>query len=79
MTKHTLRVGVIGGGQLARMMTPPAINLGLQIKVLAEAQGSSCKFKFWPRPRGHLLKWQPQWWATTTSLKWFENSLAPLM
>ena len=36
-------VGVIGGGQLARMMTPPAINLGLQIKVLAEAQGSSAE------------------------------------
>lgn len=34
-------VGVIGGGQLARMMTPPAINLGLEIKVLAEAVGSS--------------------------------------
>ncbi|MFM5904825.1 MAG: 5-(carboxyamino)imidazole ribonucleotide synthase [Micrococcales bacterium] len=35
------RVGVIGGGQLARMMTPPAINLGLSLKVLAEAHGSS--------------------------------------
>ena len=34
-------VGVIGGGQLARMMTPPAINLGLEIKVLAETEGSS--------------------------------------
>jgi 5-(carboxyamino)imidazole ribonucleotide synthase len=34
-------VGVIGGGQLARMMTPPAINLGLEIKVLAESVGSS--------------------------------------
>ena len=34
-------VGVIGGGQLARMMTPPAINLGLDIKVLAEVAGSS--------------------------------------
>ena len=34
-------VGVIGGGQLARMMTPPAINLGLELKVLAEAEGSS--------------------------------------
>lgn len=41
MTKRTPRVGVIGGGQLARMMTSPAINLGLQIKVLAEADGSS--------------------------------------
>ena len=43
MTKRTPRVGVIGGGQLARMMTPPAINLGLQIKVLAEAAGSSAE------------------------------------
>jgi len=34
-------VGVIGGGQLARMMTPPAINLGITLKVLAEAEGSS--------------------------------------
>ncbi|MFM5903690.1 MAG: 5-(carboxyamino)imidazole ribonucleotide synthase, partial [Microbacteriaceae bacterium] len=37
----TLRVGVIGGGQLARMMIVPAINLGLEIKVLAEAENSS--------------------------------------
>ncbi len=33
-------VGVIGGGQLARMMVPPAINLGLQIRVFAESEGS---------------------------------------
>lgn len=37
----TPRVGVIGGGQLARMMIVPAINLGLEIKVFAEAEGSS--------------------------------------
>jgi 5-(carboxyamino)imidazole ribonucleotide synthase len=35
------RVGVIGGGQLARMMIVPAINLGLELKVLAEAENSS--------------------------------------
>ena len=35
------RVGVIGGGQLARMMVVPAIELGLELKVFAEAQGSS--------------------------------------
>ncbi|CAB4624188.1 unannotated protein [freshwater metagenome] len=35
------RVGVIGGGQLARMMTVPAINLGLELKVLAESDNSS--------------------------------------
>jgi 5-(carboxyamino)imidazole ribonucleotide synthase len=36
-----MRVGVIGGGQLARMMVPPAIALGLDIRVLAETDGSS--------------------------------------
>lgn len=38
-----LRVGVIGGGQLARMMTPPAINLGITLRVLAEAEASSAE------------------------------------
>ncbi len=36
-------VGVIGGGQLARMMIPAAINLGLELRVFAEAEGSSAK------------------------------------
>lgn len=39
--RGSIRVGVIGGGQLARMMVPPAIHLGLQISVLAEMEGSS--------------------------------------
>ena len=30
-------VGVIGGGQLARMMQGPAVELGVQLSVLAEA------------------------------------------
>jgi 5-(carboxyamino)imidazole ribonucleotide synthase len=34
-------VGVIGAGQLARMMVPPAIELGLGIRVLAENAGES--------------------------------------
>ncbi len=34
-------VGVIGGGQLARMMVPAALNLGLDIRVLAESVDSS--------------------------------------
>jgi 5-(carboxyamino)imidazole ribonucleotide synthase len=38
-----LRVGVIGGGQLARMMIPPAVHLGIEISVLAEAEGSSAR------------------------------------
>lgn len=37
----SFRVGVIGGGQLARMMIPQAINLGFEFAVLAEAQGMS--------------------------------------
>ncbi len=36
-----MRVGVIGGGQLARMMVPPAVELGLEIRVLAETEGLS--------------------------------------
>jgi len=32
-------VGVIGGGQLARMMIPAATNLGLTLRVLAEKEG----------------------------------------
>ncbi|MFT4122886.1 MAG: 5-(carboxyamino)imidazole ribonucleotide synthase [Microbacteriaceae bacterium] len=34
-------VGVVGGGQLARMMIPPAIELGIDIRVLAENEGES--------------------------------------
>lgn len=34
-------VGVIGGGQLARMMIPPAVNLGLELRVFAESRESS--------------------------------------
>ncbi|TDT66086.1 5-(carboxyamino)imidazole ribonucleotide synthase [Frigoribacterium sp. PhB116] len=39
----TYRIGVIGGGQLARMMVPPAVHLGIEISVLAEAEGSSAR------------------------------------
>ena len=35
------RVGVIGGGQLARMMITPASSLGIELKVLAETENSS--------------------------------------
>ena len=37
----TFRVGVIGGGQLARMMIEPALAMGLEIRVFAESEGSS--------------------------------------
>ena len=36
-------VGVVGGGQLARMMIPAAINLRLELRVLAESDDSSAK------------------------------------
>ena len=38
---HGVRVGVIGGGQLARMMIPAAIELGVDLRVLAEQGGMS--------------------------------------
>jgi len=34
-------LGVIGGGQLARMMVAPAVSLGVDIRVLAESAGES--------------------------------------
>ncbi len=34
-------VGVVGGGQLARMTAPPAVNLGVRLRVLAEAADAS--------------------------------------
>jgi 5-(carboxyamino)imidazole ribonucleotide synthase len=34
-------VGVIGGGQLARMMIPAAVNLGIELRVLAENAGEA--------------------------------------
>ncbi len=36
-----LRVGVVGGGQLARMMIAPAVELGIELRVLAEEEGMS--------------------------------------
>ena len=39
----TVRVGVIGGGQLARMMIAPAVELGLDLRVLAEDHGMSAR------------------------------------
>ncbi len=39
----TITVGVVGGGQLARMMIPAAEALGVTIRVLAEAENSSAR------------------------------------
>lgn len=38
-----LRVGVVGGGQLARMMIAPAVELGIDIRVLAEQEGMAAE------------------------------------
>ena len=38
-----LRVGVVGGGQLARMMIAPAVELGIEIEVLAEERGMAAR------------------------------------
>ena len=38
-----MRVGVIGGGQLARMMIAPAVELGIDLRVLAEEDGMSAR------------------------------------
>lgn len=37
----SIKVGVVGGGQLARMMIAPASELGIEIRVLAEEEGMS--------------------------------------
>jgi 5-(carboxyamino)imidazole ribonucleotide synthase len=37
--KMSVIVGVIGGGQLARMMIPAAVNLGIDLRVLVENEG----------------------------------------
>ncbi|WP_353809239.1 5-(carboxyamino)imidazole ribonucleotide synthase [Agromyces sp. SYSU T00194] len=41
MSGGRVRVGVIGGGQLARMMIPAAVELGVEMRVLAEGEGMS--------------------------------------
>jgi len=38
-----MRVGVIGAGQLARMMVPPAVELGVELRVFAENAGDSAR------------------------------------
>ena len=38
-----VKIGVVGGGQLARMMIPASINLGVDIAVFSEVDGSSAK------------------------------------
>ena len=51
----TVRVGVIGGGQLARMMIAPAVEIGLDIRVLAEDAGMSAQLAATARASGTPL------------------------
>ncbi len=43
MKSKNFVVGVIGGGQLARMMHPAAISLGIELRVFSESENSSAK------------------------------------
>ena len=45
-------VGVIGGGQLARMMQPPAVELGVRLRVLAESATGSAALAIHDAPVG---------------------------
>jgi len=36
-----LQIGIVGGGQLARMMIAPAVEMGIDVRVLAEQSGMS--------------------------------------
>ncbi len=36
-----MKLGIVGGGQLARMMIGPAVELGIEVSVLGETEGSS--------------------------------------
>ncbi len=41
--RMALQVGVVGGGQLARMMIAPAVELGVRVRVLAEQAGMAAE------------------------------------
>jgi len=45
-------VGVVGGGQLARMMQPPAIAMGVRLRVLAESSTASAALAVHEAPVG---------------------------
>ena len=42
-TDRPLRVGIVGGGQLARMMVLDAARLGLDLTVLAAERDEGCR------------------------------------
>ncbi|MFM2031006.1 MAG: hypothetical protein RI927_626 [Actinomycetota bacterium] len=77
MAKQPPRIGVIGGGQLARMMTAPAINLGLEIKVLAEAADSSAKMATTQIGDYNLLEVVREF-ASTVDVITFDHEHVPL-
>ncbi len=77
MAKQPPRIGVIGGGQLARMMTAPAINLGLEIKVLAEVADSSAKMATTQIGDYNLLEVVREF-ASTVDVITFDHEHVPL-
>ncbi|WP_185747235.1 5-(carboxyamino)imidazole ribonucleotide synthase [Humibacillus xanthopallidus] len=46
-------VGVVGGGQLARMMQGPAVELGIQLSILAESETAAAALVVPSAPVGH--------------------------
>ncbi|WP_141842990.1 5-(carboxyamino)imidazole ribonucleotide synthase [Humibacillus xanthopallidus] len=46
-------VGVVGGGQLARMMQGPAVELGIQLSILAESETAAAALVVPSSPVGH--------------------------
>lgn len=77
MAKQPPRIGVIGCGQLARMMTAPAINLGLEIKVLAEVADSSAKMATTQIGDYNLLEVVREF-ASTVDVITFDHEHVPL-
>jgi 5-(carboxyamino)imidazole ribonucleotide synthase len=51
------RVGLIGGGQLARMMQPAAVNLGIHLRVLAQSSSDSAAQVIPDSVIGHHENW----------------------
>jgi 5-(carboxyamino)imidazole ribonucleotide synthase len=71
------RVGVVGGGQLARMMIPAAINLGIDLSVFAESANSSAKLAV--TMIGDYTKWDElEKFASTVEVITFDHEHVPL-
>jgi len=70
-------VGVVGGGQLARMMIPAAINLGIDIVVFAETEGSSARVAV-THVGDYTVLDQLESFASTVDVLTFDHEHVPL-